>query len=264
MNNSSFHQLAFQELTSRVLKHQKLKSETPNFEVSSSKASNPVVHFFATQSFQIKELSNPELHASLKSFAARERKITHIVLLHIMELDNRKLYAEMAYSSLWEYLVEEIGYSSPAAQSRIDAARLMVQVPDLGQKIESGSMNLSQVGVLQKTFRQIKRITKVSVSADQKQKIVEKLENKTARETEVFLAKTFDLPVLVNEKVKIQKDESTRYEITFSKEEAEILNQAQGLLSHALMRAPYQEISFKNMMLYCAKKVIQQKTGVKL
>lgn len=217
--------------------------------------------------FEIKYLKNPELHENLKSLVIKERKLTHEILLHIMEVDRRKLFLEMAYPSLWEYLVNGIGYSASAAQRRIDAARLMVHVPQLGEKLETGSLNLSQVSVLQKTLRQVQRKaqdgSRLRISPDHKQQIVEMLEHKSSKETELFLAQTFGTSIEQNEVLKLQRDESTRIEMTYSKYEMEILEEAKILLGHSLLRSQ-EGFNLKAMFLYCAKKIIQQKTGRKV
>jgi hypothetical protein len=76
---------------------------------------------------------------SFKNRVAEERRLLHQILLLIIEIDQRKLYLPMACSSLFAYLVTLIGYSPASAQRRIDAARMMQQVPELGKKIEEGS-----------------------------------------------------------------------------------------------------------------------------
>lgn len=214
-------------------------------------------------SYQIKRFQDQELHENLKILVSQERKLTHQILLHILEIDRRKLYLERAYPSLWEYLVKGVGYSAPQAQRRIDAARLMIQVPQLGEKLELGSLNLSQVSALQKNIRQSKKENKVSFTAEQKQDLVQKLENKTLKQTEAILAQSFNHPTQTQEKKKIQKDHSTRVEMTFSKEEMEMLTWAQGQLAHALMREN-SEMNLKKLLLYTVKKVLKTKTGLEV
>ena len=212
--------------------------------------------------FQIKALQNPALHENLKALSLEERRLTHEIILHIMEVDRRKLYSEMNYPSLFEYLVKEMGYSNGSAQRRIDAARLMIQVPGLGKKIEQGCVKLSQVTQAQKAFRLFQKTNQSRVSAEIKQDLIEKLENKTFQETEQLIAQAFDLPLLNFEKTRMQKDASIRLEMTFSKQEMEILEYAKTLLSHTLAQSS-DSGKFKSLLLYCAKKVIQQKTGVR-
>ena len=211
---------------------------------------------------EIKTLKNSELHSKLKTLCCEERKLNHEVILHIMEVDRRKLFLEMAYPSLFQYLVSAIGYSPASAQRRTDAARLMMQVPDLGLKLEKGSISLSQVSILQKAFRQARK-SQIGITAEQKQNLVAQIENKDPRQTQAVLAQAFDLPVIEKEIIKIQKDGSVRIEMTFSKEELAQLEHAERLLGHALGRSQnHIENSgpLKNMILYCARKVAEQKT----
>ena len=72
---------------------------------------------------ELENLKDLELNEKIKTLASQERKLTQVILLHIAEVDRRKLFLRKAYPSLFEYLVQEIGYSFGAAQRRIDAAR---------------------------------------------------------------------------------------------------------------------------------------------
>src|SRR6185312_13987659 len=98
---------------------------------------------------QFKNLTDSELTEKIKSLAREERELTKNIIEHIAEIDRRKTFLAMAYSSLYEYLTKEIGYSAGAAQRRIDAARLLERVPEVAAKIESGAINLSQISKLQ-------------------------------------------------------------------------------------------------------------------
>jgi lactam utilization protein B len=103
------------------------------------------------------ELTNEELHHRLLNRAAEERRLTHQILQLIAEVDQRKLYLPMAQASLFDYLVKLIGYTPASAQRRIDAARMMQQVPELGSKIENGSLKLSQVSQVQQVLRLVRK-----------------------------------------------------------------------------------------------------------
>src|SRR6185312_2664003 len=97
----------------------------------------------------LQKLNDTELTEKIKSLAREERELTRTIIEHIAEIDRRKTFLAMAYSSLYEYLIKEIGYSEGAAQRRIDAARLLERVPEVAAKIESGAINLSQISKLQ-------------------------------------------------------------------------------------------------------------------
>ncbi|MGZ3770765.1 MAG: hypothetical protein ACXVCR_11575 [Bdellovibrio sp.] len=59
----------------------------------------------------LSKISDSDLEFQLKNLVAKERKLLHVILEHIREVDFRKIYLERAYSSLYEYLVKELGYS---------------------------------------------------------------------------------------------------------------------------------------------------------
>lgn len=87
----------------------------------------------------VKMLTDNELNLTIKNLASEERKLTKDILLHIAEVDKRRLYLRMAYPSLYEYLTKEIGYSEGSAQRRIDAARLISKLPEVTNKIGSST-----------------------------------------------------------------------------------------------------------------------------
>ncbi len=90
-----------------------------------------------------KDLSNKELISDFEKLVISERKITHLVLLHILEIEQRKLYAEFGYESLFTYLTKHFGYGESSAYRRIQSARLLKQVPQASAQLETGALNLS-------------------------------------------------------------------------------------------------------------------------
>lgn len=104
------------------------------------------------------KLSNEELEFRLKDLVSKERKLLHVILEHIKEVDTRKLYLQRAYPSIYEYLVKELGYSGSAAMRRLEAARLLKEVPLVSMKIQEGSLNLSQIGELTRMVKEKKHI----------------------------------------------------------------------------------------------------------
>lgn len=193
-----------------------------------------------------------ELNSIIKNLASEERKLTKEILLHIAEVDKRRLYLRMAYSSLFDYLRKEIGYSEGSAQRRIDAARLINKLPEVSNKIELGHIHLSQISKVQKICRQLKKETGKAVDVAIQKQIFEKIENQSSQQTDFMLANEFQLEVKANDKVIVQRDESQRVELTFSKEEMEIIIKAQSLLSNKTGGG------LKDTILEMAKKVVKQ------
>lgn len=65
-----------------------------------------------SSSLHLTKLSNHDLESKLKQLIHQERKLLHLILLHIKEVETRKLYLKKAYPSLFEYLTKEYGYSA--------------------------------------------------------------------------------------------------------------------------------------------------------
>jgi ribosomal protein L12E/L44/L45/RPP1/RPP2 len=208
------------------------------------------------QEIHLARLSNDELHERLKNKSGEERKLTHHILQLISEVDQRKLYLRMAYSSLFDYLTKELGYSAGSAQRRIDSARLLRQVPNLGNKIEDGRLNLSQVSQVQKVLRLARKQDNTELLPKEKEILLEKLQNKSGSETELILAQEFDFPVEAQFKQKLQKDSSVRLELTLSKDQMEVLEQAKALLAHALSGG-----NLVDVIVHLAERYVKQRKG---
>ena len=110
-------------------------------------------------SSEIKKLSHQQLLSQIKLLVQKERN-THIqVLHHLKEIDSRKLYLELGFSSLFDYAVKELNYSEGAAYRRIKAMKLCRDLPDTEDRLQSGKLSLSSASQLQAFFeKQAKRI----------------------------------------------------------------------------------------------------------
>ncbi|MBK7960342.1 MAG: HNH endonuclease [Bdellovibrionales bacterium] len=214
--------------------------------------------FSQTVKMNLFELTNEELHHRLLNRAAEERRLTHQILQLIAEVDQRKLYLPMAQASLFDYLVKLIGYTPASAQRRIDAARMMQQVPELGSKIEDGSLKLSQVSQVQQILRLVRKNDNIQLLPNEKKDLLAKLENKTGEESELILAQEFKLPPQTQFRQKIQQDESVRIELTLSKKQMEIVERAKALLSHALPGATLAEV-----IVNLAERYVRTRVGAK-
>ncbi|WP_413581138.1 DUF222 domain-containing protein [Bdellovibrio sp. HCB288] len=123
----------------------------------------------------LKTLDQSELDLRIKSLAQKEREVLHEVLETLKEIDARKSYLDFGFSSLFEYLVQGVGYSEGSAQRRIDAARLLRELPEVAAKIQTGEINLSQISLVQKAAREVVRTRAQPVQAEQKMEVLERL-----------------------------------------------------------------------------------------
>ncbi len=202
-----------------------------------------------------KMISNEELNLRLEKIARTERKITHIILLHINEVDSRGLHLKMGFESLYSYLVKALHYSESAAYRRIQAARLLRTVPEVAEKIESGTLNLSQLTQVQKCLKEEKK-KGMTVTSQKITEVLVAMERKNTSESEKILASEFGHVPKIQEITKPQRDDSVRMEITLTREQFECLKQAQALLSHQCPDGSWAEV-----LTQLAKKFNQSRMG---
>jgi hypothetical protein len=74
-------------------------------------------------------LSNDNLITAVRSLVKEERRITREILDHINEVARRRLYADLGFSSIFDWLVKDLGYSESAAYRRIQAAKPNIDWP---------------------------------------------------------------------------------------------------------------------------------------
>ncbi|WP_413574626.1 HNH endonuclease [Bdellovibrio sp. HCB290] len=200
-------------------------------------------------------ISNLELLNRVERLARGERKITHLILWHLVEVEFRRLYLDLGFTSLFKYMTGHLQYSEDAAYRRIQASRLLKKVPKIENAIESGDLKLTQLNQVQKCISKAMAGGAV-VSAEQTESVLEQIQNKNSFETQKVLAVEFNQPILEREILKPQRNDSVRMEITFSEDQMNELKQVRELLSHVLPNPTWAEL-----ISYLANFQIQKKLG---
>ena len=93
-------------------------------------------------------LSDKELSKKLELLVKTERITSVEVLLHLAELDERRLYVEEGYASLYSYCTRKLRYSEPSANRRIASARAGRRYPELFSLIAAGQLSLTTTSLM--------------------------------------------------------------------------------------------------------------------
>src|SRR5271154_4506642 len=123
----------------------------------------------------MKRLSNEFLLSETKRLALEERRVGLEVLHHLREIEDRRLYNEIGYSSLFEYVTRELGYSEGSAQRRISAMRLLRDLPEYEAKLEAGTLNVTNLSLVHTYLK--------GRSKEEKRELVSKLEGQSTAQT---------------------------------------------------------------------------------
>jgi len=92
-------------------------------------------------------LSPQELVTRVRSLNAEGNRLLANLLIHLGEVDKRRLYREHACSSMFAFC-RRLGMSEGSAARRIDAARAIRKFPSLLPRIESGQLHLTALSIV--------------------------------------------------------------------------------------------------------------------
>lgn len=175
-----------------------------------------------------------QLDQRIKSLAAQERELLCEIIEAIQEINRCKGYLELGYPSLFAYLHEGVGFSEGSAYRRIEAARLVTEIPETLTDIKSGGLKLTQVALVQQAAREKLKSSSLPVTTGEKQQILQKITQQTFRQSQQQVAAFFELPIKDQTKQTVQADDSVRLEITIPRQVFEEMKRAQALMSHSI------------------------------
>ena len=180
---------------------------------------------------ELKSLSNSELLEGIRVLRIKERKLDRKIVEYISEIETRRLFAEIGYPSVLEWLVKDLGYSESSAYRRVMAARALHTVPDVAMKSEGGSLSWGSLAKEQSAIRSEEKRTGERVSNETRALMIEKTKNKTLRETDKLIEAQFP------NAVKVQG-----IQISLSEDQLKDLQRVRELKSHSHFGASLGEI----------------------
>lgn len=131
---------------------------------------------------QLQQLSDETLLRETEKLVQTEREILSALLQHLREIERRRLFSALGYSSLFAYCTGKLGYSEDQAQRRISAMRLLKELPEVEEKLQSGALTLTHLGLARAAFQ------REEFSREEKLQILSEIEQKPTRAAEQVLA----------------------------------------------------------------------------
>ncbi len=105
----------------------------------------------------LSRLPDRVLLARTRQLVDRERHLHVDIIDHLREIEDRDLHLARGFSTLFDYSVNELGYSSGAAWRRTLAMRLCRRMADVRERLQTGSLTLSTAAQLQSAFERQER-----------------------------------------------------------------------------------------------------------
>jgi hypothetical protein len=133
--------------------------------------------------YEVKSLGDDQLLSGLASIVHRRNQITAEFLAYLAELDERQLFLDLGYSSLFEYCVEKLQLCESTAGRHIAAARVCRNHRGALALVASGTLHASALSLLRK-----------HLTAANAAELFELCTHQSARRVEELLAARFPRP----------------------------------------------------------------------
>ena len=213
------------------------------------------------------QLSDSELFLQTKNAAGIEKEATIALLEYLLEIDQRRLYSQKSYSSLFEYVVKELGYSEPSAADRVNAVRLMRAVPEVKNHLSENRLTLTSASQIQRFFKTEHKATQRHLPESSKISIIEACLDQSKRDVEktLFLKQSVQAQALNQEKIKLISHERSEIKFTIDECTLKKLQSVKSLMGERSIESIFDE-ALDLLLLKEQKKrgMIAKEKGLKL
>src|SRR3954469_19443818 len=133
--------------------------------------------------YGLKSLADDALLAGLSRIVGKRNQITAEFLAYLAELDQRQLFLDLGYPSLFDYCAKALGLCESTAGRHIAAARVCRSYPQALDQVARGDLHASALSLMKK-----------HLTADNADQLFEQCMRKSTRQVEVLLAAQFPKP----------------------------------------------------------------------
>ena len=134
-------------------------------------------------SSSLESLSSRDLLSATRALVRKSHGVEADLLVHLGEIDERRLYAECPRPSMFAFCVEELGFSDDAAYNRITVARAGRKLPAVIEAARSGRVHLAGLRRLAPHLTQ-----------ENHQAVLAEAAGKSKRDIELLVARLAPLP----------------------------------------------------------------------
>jgi hypothetical protein len=190
----------------------------------------------------LRHLSDHDLILKVESLVRQERQLIEDLIWHLQEIQDRKLYISMGYSSLFECLVKRFAYSEAVAYTRISALRIMTAVPEAAKALSDGEVTLTTLSLTQSFIRKQEKESGHKLSIETKEQYLAAIKNKSTQEVKQTLARLNPAQELPIDKVIYLTESDVQLQITTDINLLKKIETVKALISHENIDPTYNEL----------------------
>src|SRR3954467_7352159 len=131
----------------------------------------------------LQSLSSSDLLSATRALVRKSHALEADLLVHLAEVDERKLYLECSHPSMFAFCVVELGFSDDAAYNRIMVARVGRRLPAVIEAARSGDVHLAGL-----------RLLAPHLTLENHRAVLAEATGKSKRDIELIVARLAPLP----------------------------------------------------------------------
>ena len=128
-------------------------------------------------------ISDHELLGDLQKLTIKERRLEALVLLYLSEIDKRRLYLPLGYSSLFDFCTVKLKYTRATAVRRIRAAA--TKYPEALEMLRSGEITITALSMISEIL-----------TPDNHREMLAAIKNRSTRHVEMLVSRRRPVPVI--------------------------------------------------------------------
>src|SRR5712671_2229190 len=131
----------------------------------------------------VESLGPSELRSATRELVRSSHVVEAELLVHLGEIDERKLYLDWSFSSMFAFCVGELGFSEDVTCNRIDIARAARRMPAILEALRSGQVHLAGL-----------RLLAPHLTPENQEKVLTEAAGKSKRQIEELVARLSPQP----------------------------------------------------------------------
>jgi hypothetical protein len=135
----------------------------------------------------VESLSSSDLRSATQQLVRRSHGVEAELLVHLGEIDERKLYLDWSFASMFAFCVGELGFSEDVTCNRIDIARAARRMPAILEALRSGQVHLAGP-----------RLLAPHLTPENQEKVLAEAAGKSKRQIEELVARLSPQPPVPN------------------------------------------------------------------
>lgn len=146
------------------------------------------------------------LHQQALALAEKDRENTFALLVVLRKIERAREYLDAGVGSLHAYCTKILKYSEGSATRRVNASRLIADVPETVPQYRDGNLNLFHLTLTQSFIQSQEKVTGARLTRADKREVLAKIQGRTQDEARRILQSEYPTAPFGRESTRVVND----------------------------------------------------------